>query len=171
MGRSFGVNGLGISTTSRSRSRSGRTRTEGRREETLSSMDRIWKSTTPVRRVPQGVGKSRGHLVVRELSDTRLAGKGRSELRSITAVCRTRKGTEVRRVLLPKTTYHVYYELDPHDEMLMMLVVWGARRYGAKRRSDPRVTFVPRIQFARTSMGAPRPSPCLLVMGRRRDAR
>jgi plasmid stabilization system protein ParE len=43
-------------------------------------------------------------------------------------VYKTRKGDEVRRVLLPKTDYHVYYELDRDAEMAMILVVWGARR-------------------------------------------
>jgi mRNA-degrading endonuclease RelE of RelBE toxin-antitoxin system len=44
------------------------------------------------------------------------------------ALYKTRKGNKVRRVLLPKTDYHVYFEIDSDADRIMILVVWGARR-------------------------------------------
>jgi len=41
---------------------------------------------------------------------------------------KTRKGNRVHRVLLPKTDYHVYFEIDRDAALIMILVVWGARR-------------------------------------------
>jgi plasmid stabilization system protein ParE len=39
-----------------------------------------------------------------------------------------RHGTVVRRVLLPKTKNHVYYEIDREDDMAVIIAVWGAPR-------------------------------------------
>ena len=44
------------------------------------------------------------------------------------AVYKTRKGNQVRHVVLPKTDYHVYFEIDRDADWIMILVVWGARR-------------------------------------------
>lgn len=37
-----------------------------------------------------------------------------------------RHGVVVRRVLLPKTKNHVYYEIDRESDVVMILAVWGA---------------------------------------------
>jgi plasmid stabilization system protein ParE len=37
-----------------------------------------------------------------------------------------RRGVVVRRLLLPKTHNHVYYEYDDESGMVMILAVWGA---------------------------------------------
>ncbi len=37
-----------------------------------------------------------------------------------------RHGVTVRRVLLPKTQNHVYYEIDRTENVVMILAVWGA---------------------------------------------
>jgi plasmid stabilization system protein ParE len=37
-------------------------------------------------------------------------------------------GTVVRRVLLPKTKSHVYYEIDRENDVAMVVAVWGAPR-------------------------------------------
>jgi hypothetical protein len=37
-----------------------------------------------------------------------------------------RRGVVVRRVLLPKTHNHVYYETDRENGVVMILAVWGA---------------------------------------------
>jgi len=34
----------------------------------------------------------------------------------------------VRRVVLPKTRHHVYYEVDRKNDLVMILAVWGAPR-------------------------------------------
>ncbi|MGH7438618.1 MAG: hypothetical protein ACRENE_23260, partial [Polyangiaceae bacterium] len=37
-----------------------------------------------------------------------------------------RNGTVVRRVLMPKTRNHVYYEIDREHRVAIILAVWGA---------------------------------------------
>jgi hypothetical protein len=37
-----------------------------------------------------------------------------------------RQGVVVRRVLLPKTRNHIYYEIDRENGVVMILAVWGA---------------------------------------------
>lgn len=39
-----------------------------------------------------------------------------------------RQGTLVRRVFMPKTQNHVYYEIDRARGVVMILAVWGAPR-------------------------------------------
>jgi plasmid stabilization system protein ParE len=39
-----------------------------------------------------------------------------------------RHGTLVRRVRMPKTRNHVYYEVDDENGVAMILAVWGAPR-------------------------------------------
>jgi plasmid stabilization system protein ParE len=39
-----------------------------------------------------------------------------------------RQGIVVRRVLLPQTRNHVYYEVDRENAVVMILAVWGAPR-------------------------------------------
>jgi plasmid stabilization system protein ParE len=44
------------------------------------------------------------------------------------AVYKMRKGNQVRHVLLPKSDYHLYFEIDHDADRIMILVIWGARR-------------------------------------------
>ena len=44
------------------------------------------------------------------------------------AVYKTRKGNGVRRIVLPKSDYHVYFEVERNADWIMIIVVWGARR-------------------------------------------
>jgi plasmid stabilization system protein ParE len=39
-----------------------------------------------------------------------------------------REGTLVRRVLMPKTQNHVYFEIDEENDVVMILALWGAPR-------------------------------------------
>ena len=39
-----------------------------------------------------------------------------------------RQGVIVRRILLPKTNNHVYYEIQHDEGRVMILAVWGAPR-------------------------------------------
>ena len=39
-----------------------------------------------------------------------------------------RQGVLVRRLLLPRTQQHVYYEVNREDDAVMILAVWGAPR-------------------------------------------
>ena len=39
-----------------------------------------------------------------------------------------RRGRAIRRWLMPKTEYHVYYRLDRQQDLLVIYSVWGARR-------------------------------------------
>jgi plasmid stabilization system protein ParE len=39
-----------------------------------------------------------------------------------------RQGVRVRRLLLPRTHHHVYYEVNQADDEVMILAVWGAPR-------------------------------------------
>jgi len=49
-------------------------------------------------------------------------------------VYKTGRGTVVRRMLLPGTRYHVYYEVDEGEDQLMIVTIWGG-----KRRRGPRL--------------------------------
>jgi len=39
-----------------------------------------------------------------------------------------RNGAVVRRLLLPKTGTHVYFEIDPAKGVVMIFMLWGARK-------------------------------------------
>jgi hypothetical protein len=39
-----------------------------------------------------------------------------------------KRGRAVRRWLMPKTEYHVYYRFDREHDLLVIYSVWGARR-------------------------------------------
>lgn len=39
-----------------------------------------------------------------------------------------RRGRAIRRWLMPKTEYHVYYRFDRERDLLVIYSVWGARR-------------------------------------------
>ena len=40
----------------------------------------------------------------------------------------TRHGVVIRRVLMPKTKNHVYFEVRTDEDIVMILAVWGAPR-------------------------------------------
>jgi hypothetical protein len=39
-----------------------------------------------------------------------------------------RRGRAIRRWLMPKTEYHVYYRFDREQDLLVIYSLWGARR-------------------------------------------
>jgi plasmid stabilization system protein ParE len=41
---------------------------------------------------------------------------------------RRRRGQRIRRWLLPKSRYHVYYSYDPRTDVLEILRIWSAAR-------------------------------------------
>ena len=68
-------------------------------------------------------------LFVRELADAeahlRTAPEGE--------VWRQRGGRVIRRWLLPKTKYHLYYEYQLAEQRLLVVAVWGAARGSTPR--------------------------------------
>jgi hypothetical protein len=53
---------------------------------------------------------------------------------SIGVTYTTRSGKTARRVLLPKTRNHIYFEVDEKRDVVTVLAVWGA-----PRRRGPRL--------------------------------
>jgi plasmid stabilization system protein ParE len=49
------------------------------------------------------------------------------ETPTLCGVWRTHRGSEVRRIFLPRTRYHVYYRIEPDDAVLVMSI-WSAVR-------------------------------------------
>ena len=43
-------------------------------------------------------------------------------------VIRIRRGREIRRVLMARTEFHVYYFYDAREAVASVVTVWGARR-------------------------------------------
>ena len=41
---------------------------------------------------------------------------------------RVRGARNVRRVLTPRTLHHVYYTVDPSDDVVLVMRIWSARR-------------------------------------------
>ncbi len=69
-------------------------------------------------------------LFARELSEARNL---LAETPEVGAPYQRRRGVMVRRVLLPKTRNHVYYEIDRTLNVVMILAVWGApKEHGPK---------------------------------------
>jgi plasmid stabilization system protein ParE len=64
-------------------------------------------------------------LFARELAEAREMLAHTPELGTVYA---ERRGAVARRVLLPKTKNHVYYEVDRASGMVTVLAVWGAPR-------------------------------------------
>jgi plasmid stabilization system protein ParE len=46
----------------------------------------------------------------------------------------TRSGKTVRRLLLPKTRHHLYFEVDEANRLIVILAIWGG-----PRGSEPRL--------------------------------
>ena len=90
-------------------------------ERQASEMDSWWRSHRPDAR----------DLFARELAEAReliLATP------TIGVMYTTRTGKTARRVLLPKTRNHVYFEVDEDRNVVIVLAVWGA-----PRRRGPRL--------------------------------
>ncbi len=66
--------------------------------------------------------ESSGVLFARELAE---AQRLLAETPEMGAPYQKRRGIVVRRVLLPKTQNHVYYEVDRVRDVVMILAVWG----------------------------------------------
>jgi plasmid stabilization system protein ParE len=64
-------------------------------------------------------------LFAQELADARSMIADRPEIGSPYT---ERQGVLVRRVLLPKTRHHVYYEIDRKNDLVMILAIWGTPR-------------------------------------------
>ncbi len=63
-------------------------------------------------------------LFVRELAEAELQLRTAPERE----VWRKRGDRSIRRMLLPRTEYHLYYEYDVARDRLLVLAVWSARR-------------------------------------------
>ena len=78
-------------------------------------IDRWWRENRPAAR----------DLFARELAEARALLAATPEADSPYA---ERQGVLVRRVLLPRSQQHVYYEVDRENDLVMILAVWGAPR-------------------------------------------
>lgn len=78
-------------------------------------IDRWWRENRP----------AASDLFARELGDARSLIAATPEVGSPYI---ERNGVLVRRVVLPKTRHHVYYEVDRKNDLVMILAVWGAPR-------------------------------------------
>ncbi len=78
-------------------------------------IDRWWRENRPAAR----------DLFARELAEARALLAATPEVGSPYI---ERQGVLVRRVLLPRTQRHVYYEVNPKRGEVMILAVWGAPR-------------------------------------------
>jgi plasmid stabilization system protein ParE len=84
-------------------------------EQQASEMDSWWRGHRPDAR----------DLFARELAEARdLIGA----TPGIGVTYTTRSGKTARRVLLPKTRNHVYFEVDEEQGLVIVLAVWGAPR-------------------------------------------
>jgi plasmid stabilization system protein ParE len=77
--------------------------------------DRWWRENRPA---------ARG-LFARELAEARALLSATPEAGSPYV---ERQGVLVRRLLLPKTHQHLYYEVDREKDAVMIIAVWGAPR-------------------------------------------
>jgi plasmid stabilization system protein ParE len=64
-------------------------------------------------------------LFARELAEARELIAGAP---TVGAMYTTKSGKRVRRVLMPKTRNHVYFEVDELRELIIVLAIWGAPR-------------------------------------------
>jgi len=66
----------------------------------------------------------------RRLFDQELAEAQEKVLAAPTlgTVYQTIRGMTIRRILLPKTGQHFYYSVDEHAEIILVHMIWGARR-------------------------------------------
>jgi hypothetical protein len=86
-----------------------------RAERQAAEMDFWWRENRPGSR----------DLFARELAEARAQITGAPAAGSIYS---TRSGKLYRRVLLPKTKNHVYFEVDETRNMVIVHAIWGAPR-------------------------------------------
>jgi hypothetical protein len=81
----------------------------------VTEMDTWWREQRPAAR----------DLFARELAEARtmlLTARGAGVKYT------TKSGKIVRRVLMPKTRNHIYFEIDEIRQLVVVLAVWGAPR-------------------------------------------
>ena len=83
-------------------------------------MDTWWREHRPKAR----------DLFARELAE---AGELIASAPTVDAMYTTRSGKPARRVLMPKTRNHLYYEVHEAQGLVVVLAVWGAPRGGGPR--------------------------------------
>jgi len=79
-------------------------------------MQRWWKANRP--KAPK--------LFAMELADARRQIAEKPDIGNVYAV--RAGGIVVRRVLMPKTRTHVFYEVQGNDQMAMIVALWGATK-------------------------------------------
>ena len=79
-------------------------------------MQRWWKANRP--KAPM--------LFAMELADARMTIAEKPDIGSVYAV--RAGGVIVRRVLMPKTRTHVFYEVREDEDVVMVVALWGATR-------------------------------------------
>jgi hypothetical protein len=90
-------------------------RISGPAREKASRLDRWWRENR----------RDTRHLFAEEFGEARrqlAISPDRGE------VYEERNGAVVRRILLPKTDTHVYYEIDRAKSTVMIFMLWGARK-------------------------------------------
>jgi plasmid stabilization system protein ParE len=92
-----------------------RTRLTGPARQQADRIDRWWRENRPSAR----------DLFARELAEARALLAATPDVGSPYI---ERQGVLVRRLLLPRTQHHVYYEVNREHDAVMILAVWGAPR-------------------------------------------
>ncbi len=72
----------------------------------------------------------RANGIVPDLFDRELAGAQEMILATLTLgiVYRTVRGRVIHRILMPKTQQHLYYSVDDGSGVILIHMIWGARR-------------------------------------------
>lgn len=84
-------------------------------ERQASEMDSWWREHRPAAR----------DLFARELAE---AGALIARTPSAGAIYTSKRGLQFRRVLMPKTKNHLYFEVDEAREFVIVHAIWGAPR-------------------------------------------
>lgn len=92
-----------------------RIRLTGPARQQADRIDRWWRDNRPAAR----------DLFARELAEARRLLAATPDLGRPYV---ERQGVLVRRLLLPRTQHHVYYEVNREDDVVMVVAVWGAPR-------------------------------------------
>jgi plasmid stabilization system protein ParE len=92
-----------------------KTRFAGPARQQAQRIDRWWRTNRSASK----------DLFARELADARKLIAATPDVGSPFS---ERQGLVVRRVLLPRTSHHVYYEIDRESDMVTIIAVWGTPR-------------------------------------------
>jgi plasmid stabilization system protein ParE len=84
-------------------------------ERQVTEMDSWWRGHRPAAR----------DLFARELAE---AGALIAKMPTAGAVYTSKRGLQFRRVLMPKTKNHLYFEVDETRELVIVHAIWGAPR-------------------------------------------